>query len=75
MSEENQRSTFNLQPSPPPEQTFTPGDTFAVRKIVPPATKRQPQPGRGRRSQTMATNPGVDIIFAPPFPAAVCGMW
>lgn len=65
VSEDSQKDS---QPSagrrPPSEQTFTPGDTFAVRKIVPPAAKRQPQPGRGRRSQTMATNQGGHYIRA-----------
>lgn len=49
---------------PPDEQTFIPGETFAVRKIVPPSAKRQPQPGRGRRSQTIAANQGGHYIRA-----------
>lgn len=65
VSEDSQKDS---QPSaasrPPSEQTFTPGDTFAVRKIVPPTAKRQPQPGRGRRSQTMAANQGGHYIRA-----------
>ncbi len=41
-----------------PDQTFTPGDPFPVRPLKLPPTRRQPQPGRGRRSQTTATNQG-----------------
>lgn len=53
---------FNVQRST--EQTFNPGDSFAVRKIVPPLARRQPQPGRGRRSQTTAVNQGGHYIRA-----------
>lgn len=53
---------FNVQRST--EQTFNPGDAFAVRKIVPPLARRQPQPGRGRRSQTTAVNQGGHYIRA-----------
>ncbi len=62
VSEDAEHSTFNIQRST--EQTFTPGDAFAVRKIIPPISRRQPQPGRGRRSQTTAVNQGGHYICA-----------
>lgn len=47
-----------------PDQTFAPGEPFTIRKIAPPIFGRQPQPGRGRRSQTIAVNQGGHYIRA-----------
>ncbi len=64
--------TSREDPQPPagdgrqssPDQTFAPGEPFTIRKIAPPIPGRQPQPGRGRRSQTIAVNQGGHYIRA-----------
>ncbi|GAB4428873.1 MAG: hypothetical protein Fur0044_26680 [Anaerolineae bacterium] len=63
-SKDSQPSPVSGPWSAQSDQTFTPGDSFAVRKIAPAATRRQPQPGRGRRSQTTAVNQGGHYIRA-----------
>lgn len=47
-----------------PDRTFAPSEPFAIRKIAPSISGRQPQPGRGRRSQTIAVNQGGHYIRA-----------
>jgi len=59
-----QRSTFNVQRSTPPDQTFAPSDPFSVRPLAPASAQRKPQPGRGRRSQTVAVSQGGSYIRA-----------
>lgn len=52
---------------PAPDQLFSPGAPFAVKRALPPASPRQrPQAGRGRRSQTSATRQGGHYIRAAP---------
>jgi len=63
-STDSQQSPVSGPRSAQPDQTFTPGDSFAVRKIVPLSQRRQPQPGRGRRSPTTAVNQGGHYIRA-----------
>lgn len=47
-----------------PDQVFAPGAPFNLQKPLPPAVSRRPQTGRGRRSQTTATNQGGHYIRA-----------
>lgn len=61
--EDSERSAVGGQRSSP-DQTFAPSDPFTVRKLVPSTARRQPQPGRGRRSQTIAVNQGGHYIRA-----------
>ncbi len=57
-------SAVSGQRSPPPDQTFAPSDPFSVRPLDPASTQRKPQPGRGRRSQTVAVSQGGHYIRA-----------
>jgi Mg-chelatase subunit ChlD len=63
-SEDSQWSAVGGRRSAQPDQTFAPSAPFTVRNIAPAFSQRKPQPGRGRRSQTIAVNQGGHYIRA-----------
>ena len=63
-SPENSQPPTSRSQRPSPDQTFAPGETFLIRKIAPASLGRLPQPGRGRRSQTISVNQGGHYIRA-----------